>query len=78
MTTKLQVVGGGKMGEALLGGLVADGWATADELHVAEPEAPRRDALVAALPGLSVGPDPVAGTDTLIAVKPDVVPVVCE
>ncbi|MBC8364846.1 MAG: pyrroline-5-carboxylate reductase [Actinobacteria bacterium] len=78
MTTKLQVVGGGKMGEALLGGLVADGWAAAGELHVAEPDDSRRDALVAAIPGLSVGPDPVAGADTLVAVKPDVVPVVCE
>lgn len=78
MTTKLQVVGGGKMGEALLRGLVADGWATADQLHVAEPDAPRREDLHAAVPGLSVGPDPVAGTDTLIAVKPDVVPAVCE
>ncbi len=77
MTTKLQVIGGGKMGEALLGGLIADGWATAGELHVAEPDAERRDALAAAVPGLSVGPDPVAGADTLIAVKPDVVPAVC-
>jgi pyrroline-5-carboxylate reductase len=78
MTAKLQVIGGGKMGEALLGGLVADGWATPDELHVAEPDASRRDALSAAIPGLPVGPDPVAGADTLVAVKPDVVPAVCE
>ena len=60
------------------GGLVADGWATPDELHVAEPDASRRDALSAAIPGLPVGPDPVAGADTLVAVKPDVVPAVCE
>ncbi|MDP6976172.1 MAG: pyrroline-5-carboxylate reductase [Acidimicrobiales bacterium] len=76
--TRLQVVGGGKMGEALLGGLVADGWAAAGDLHVAEPDPARRDALLDAVPGLSVGADPVGGVDTLIAVKPDVVPAVCE
>ncbi len=72
------MVGGGKMGEALLGGLVADGWAAAGDLHVAEPDSARRDALLDAVPGLSVGPDPVGGVDTLVAVKPDVVPAVCE
>ncbi|MBQ89859.1 MAG: pyrroline-5-carboxylate reductase [Acidimicrobiaceae bacterium] len=66
------------MGEALLGGLVADGWAAAGDLHVAEPDPARRDALLDAVPGLSVGPDPVGGVDTLVAVKPDVVPAVCE
>jgi pyrroline-5-carboxylate reductase len=57
---------------------VADGWAAAGDLHVAEPDSARRDALLDAVPGLSVGPDPVGGVDTLVAVKPDVVPAVCE
>ena len=77
MSTRLQVIGGGKMGEALLGGLVATGWADAGELHVVEPDQGRRDALGVSIPGISVGVDPVAGSDTLIAVKPDVVPAVC-
>ena len=51
MATRLQVIGGGKMGEALLRGLVADGWAAAGELHVVEPDAGRRDLLAEALPG---------------------------
>jgi len=75
--TRLQVIGGGKMGEALLGGLVADGWASADELHVVEPDPDRRAVLADVLPGVSVGEDPVAGVDTLVAVKPHVVADVC-
>lgn len=73
---KLQMIGGGKMAEALLGGLVHDGWARPDELHVVEPFEGRRGELAEALPGLSIGEAPVADTDAVIAVKPDVVPAV--
>ena len=65
------------MGEALLGGLVVDGWATADQLHVVEPDGDRRAVLAGALPGVSVGDSAVAGVDTLVAVKPHVVADVC-
>jgi pyrroline-5-carboxylate reductase len=34
MSVKLVVVGGGKMGGALVGGLISSGWASADELAV--------------------------------------------
>ncbi|MEZ5166307.1 MAG: NAD(P)-binding domain-containing protein [Acidimicrobiales bacterium] len=37
--TKLQLIGGGKMAEALARGLVARDWAPADQLHVVEPVA---------------------------------------
>mgnify|MGYP000005757629 FL=1 len=77
MATRLQVIGGGKMGEALLRGLVADGWAAAGELHVVEPDAGRRDLLAEALPGVSCGDAALAGVDTLVAVKPHVVADVC-
>ena len=70
------MIGGGKMAEALLGGLVHDGWSRPDELHVVEPVESRRGELAAALPGLSIGDAPVAGIDAVIAVKPDVVPAV--
>ena len=70
---RLQVIGGGKMGEALLVGLTASGWASADELHVVEPDPSRQDAVLAAVPGVSVSSEPVPGTDSVIAVKPDVV-----
>ena len=70
---RLQVIGGGKMGEALLVGLVSNGWAAASELHVVEPDRARREAIATAAPGVSVSGEPVATTDAVIAVKPDVV-----
>ncbi len=77
MATRLQVIGGGKMGEALLSGLVADGWAAAGELHVVEPDAGRRGVLAGSLPGVSCGDTALVGVDTLVAVKPHVVADVC-
>lgn len=74
--TKLQIIGGGKMAEALLGGLLRRGWARADELHVVEPFQPRRDELAATLPGLSIGDTAVSEADAVIAVKPDIVPAI--
>ena len=71
--TRLQVVGGGKMGEALLAGLAAGGWAEPHELHVVEPDPARQEAVAAAVPQASVSAEPVAGADAVVAVKPDVV-----
>ena len=70
---KLQMIGGGKVAEALLGGLVDCGWAPAEELHVVEPAPQRRALLKAVHPSISIGTEPVARTDAVIAVKPDVV-----
>lgn len=70
---RLQVIGGGKMGEALLGGLVSSGWAAADELHVVEPDPVRQRAVAAATPGVSVSTGPLYGIGAVVAVKPDVV-----
>lgn len=71
----LQIVGGGKMAEALIGGLIDTGW-SAGEIHVVEPDPKRRQLLAAAHAGLSLGVAPEPGADAVIAVKPDVVPVV--
>ena len=71
--TRLQVIGGGKMGEALVVGLVSNGWAGPDELHVVEPDPARQQAISAAAAGVSVSTEPLHGTDAVIAVKPDVV-----
>jgi pyrroline-5-carboxylate reductase len=71
MTPKLLLVGGGKMGTALLTGLLDAGWATVDELVVSEPDAAQRDRLEAAHPGLSVVSGPVGAEDIVLAVKPD-------
>jgi pyrroline-5-carboxylate reductase len=65
----LLIVGGGRMGEALLAGLLAAGRA-ADRLVVAEVSRPRREELAAAHPGVSVVEAPVPSADAVLAVKP--------
>lgn len=70
----LVIVGGGKMGEALLGGLLASGWATPGELAVAEALPGRREELVASFAGVTIVGEPVAAEGALIAVKPHDVP----
>jgi pyrroline-5-carboxylate reductase len=67
--TALVVVGGGKMGEALLGGLIAAG-RRADDLAVVEPVAARREELAKLHPGVTVSGDPVAADGAVVAVKP--------
>lgn len=70
---KLVFVGGGKMGEALLGGLIAKGWAQPGELGVVEPSEERRAYLADAIPGIALVGD-AQGADVVIAVKPQHVP----
>jgi pyrroline-5-carboxylate reductase len=65
------MVGGGKMGSALLGGLIAAGWATPEELVVVDPDAEQRRRLTDAHPGLVVTDTPQAVGDVVLAVKPD-------
>jgi pyrroline-5-carboxylate reductase len=74
---ELVIVGGGKMGEALLGGLVASRWADPTELAVVEPVAARRDELTARFPGVTVSADPVPAAGAVVAVKPADVPAAC-
>src|SRR4051794_35649820 len=58
------------MGDALLGGLIASGWAAPQELAVVEKLPARRDELVAARPGVTVAADPMPADGALLAVKP--------
>ncbi len=74
---RLQIVGGGKMGEALLGGLLGGGWCTPDEVVVVERIPARRDDLAAVFPGVAVVEAPVASEGALVAVKPADVPATC-
>jgi pyrroline-5-carboxylate reductase len=76
--TQLVVVGGGKMGEALLGGLVSTGWAPPEALVVVEPVAARRAQLEARFPGVRVVAAPVAADGAVVAVKPQQVVDVCQ
>jgi pyrroline-5-carboxylate reductase len=66
----LQLLGGGRMGEALLGGLLAAGTFTADRVAVVEVDPARRAHLLDGVPGLTVldRPEPCEGL--IVAVKP--------
>jgi pyrroline-5-carboxylate reductase len=68
--SRLAIVGGGNMGAALLGGLLAAEWATAAELAVVEVSAPRRAQLVEQFPGVAVLAEVGRCEAALIAVKP--------
>ena len=74
---RLAVVGGGKMGAALVSGLLASGWAKAEELLVVEPVADRRDELAAAHPGLAVAEGASPAEGAVLAVKPGDVEAAC-
>jgi len=70
---ELVFIGGGKMAEALLGGLIATEWAPPAEFGVVEPDAARRSYLAATFPEVQLV-DEARGADVLIAVKPQHVP----
>lgn len=70
---ELVIIGGGNMGSALLGGLLAGG-ADAAALAVCELDSERRTALGERFPGVTVGADVVAAEAAILAVKPDGVP----
>jgi pyrroline-5-carboxylate reductase len=75
--TGVGLIGGGKMGSALLGGLLDAGW-DADGLAVAEVDSDRRRELEREFPKVRVVPSPawaVADADVVVvAVKPGDVP----
>jgi pyrroline-5-carboxylate reductase len=73
---RLAVIGGGRMGEAIVGGLIASGFCDAGDVTVAEPDGARRAALSQSY-GVSVvatGAEALDGARVaLIAVKPQVI-----
>jgi pyrroline-5-carboxylate reductase len=85
----LLIVGGGKMGSALLGGLLRAGWVESGELTVIEPSDGRREELAVEFPGVRVEASPLAGLldgavegegrlpGAVLAVKPDVAEGAC-
>src|SRR4051812_32297961 len=74
---KLQLVGGGRMGEALLTGLLAAGWADPADLGVVEKLPDRRDALAQLFTGVAITAEPEKVDGVVLAVKPDDVEPVC-
>ncbi|MGI9595432.1 MAG: pyrroline-5-carboxylate reductase [Acidimicrobiales bacterium] len=75
--TKLQMIGGGKMGQALLQGMLDADWATAEELAVVEVLADQRERLAKQYPSLTVIDRPLPKVDSVLAVKPHFVAEVC-
>jgi pyrroline-5-carboxylate reductase len=63
----LVLVGGGRMGEALLGGLLAAG---RTQIAVVEVHGPRREQLQQAYPDVEITATPVAADGAVIVVKP--------
>jgi pyrroline-5-carboxylate reductase len=77
MTATLAVVGGGKMGQALVAGLLASGWAEPGDLAVVEVSEERRAELTLALDGVDVRAEVPPCDAAVVAVKPGDVPVAC-
>ncbi|MDR3685688.1 MAG: pyrroline-5-carboxylate reductase [Coriobacteriia bacterium] len=71
----LAVIGGGRMGEAIVGGLVRSGAVPAASITVAEPSLERRDALSAAFGVHCVadGAEALPSDTVILAVKPQVI-----
>jgi pyrroline-5-carboxylate reductase len=77
MGLRLVIVGGGKMGSALVAGLVGAHWAEADQLAVVEPVAARREELGRLHPGVVVTAEVPRAEGAVLAVKPADVDAAC-
>lgn len=70
MLTRLVVMGGGRMGQALVGGLVRSGWIQPAEITIVERYDARRDELEKHCPGVCLSKVPVDADSAVLAVKP--------
>jgi pyrroline-5-carboxylate reductase len=69
--TELVLIGGGNMGAALVGGLLASAWAAPGDLAVVEPVATQRERLAERFPGVTVAAEPPSqAAGVVLAVKP--------
>jgi pyrroline-5-carboxylate reductase len=75
--TKLVVLGGGRMGSALVGGMIRSGWAAPAELTVVEKRPEARDEVAERFPGVEVSAELPACEAALLAVKPVDAEVAC-
>jgi pyrroline-5-carboxylate reductase len=74
---ELQVIGGGRMGEALLGGLIGSGTIDPGGVRIVEALPDRRDELAATFPDAEVSDRCAAAEGTVVAVKPGDVAAAC-
>lgn len=70
MTFELVVIGGGNMGAALLGGLLASGSVAPRDVAVVEPSVARREELARQFPGVELFDAVPTCTSAVLAVKP--------
>ena len=77
MGNKLSIVGGGKMGEALLAGLIESKWAEPEEMSVIEPDESRLKELQAKYKETIISAEILESTHFLLAVKPQTIPAIC-
>jgi pyrroline-5-carboxylate reductase len=70
----LELLGGGRMAEALLGGLLEAGTCSADQVAVVEIAPARRAVLAERFPGVTVVEAPVPADGVIVATKPADVP----
>ena len=75
--TSLQICGGGKMGEALLGGILSSGFIEPGAVSVVEKLPERREELKRRFPGVTVLAEVDACESALLAVKPNDVAAAC-
>lgn len=67
---RLLVVGGGRMGNAFIGGLLRSGWAAPGEIGVVEPVAAAREGLALRHPGVVLSDRAQPAESAVLAVKP--------
>jgi pyrroline-5-carboxylate reductase len=70
VTPRLLVLGGGRIGAALMGGLVRSGWARPEECVVVEKDADARERLGKRFPELRIVEKPIDAEAAVLAVKP--------
>ncbi len=72
--SRLLVVGGGRMGRALVGGLLRTGWLEPGDVTIAERYEAAREELAHRFPGVTLTGEPVDCESAVLAVKPGDVP----
>src|SRR5438309_4481258 len=77
MSVRLAIVGGGKMGEALLAGLLGGQWGRAEDMIVVEPIEARRKELAATFVDVDITGEAMQSEGAVVAVKPDDVEGAC-
>lgn len=77
MGARLAVIGGGRMGEALVGGLLSANWGPPEDVAIVEVVERRRVELSDRLPGVDVRADVPPCDGAVVAVKPGDVAAAC-